>query len=116
MRLDQCPLPLLNFQMQSTNAILFIGVILCSRECSLFSKCKVQIRYYLLGLSYALENAHLSKCKLQMRHYLLGLFYALANTPFSKCKVQIRYYLLGLFYALDNAHLSKCKVQCDIIY
>ena len=32
MRLDQGPLPLLIFQMQSTNAIFFIGIILCSRE------------------------------------------------------------------------------------
>ena len=80
------PAPPLKFQMQSTNAILFIGVILCSREYPPFSKCKVQIRYYLMGISYALENAHLSKCKVQIRHYLLRLFYALDNTPFPDTK------------------------------
>ena len=49
------------FQMQSTNATLFAGIILWFREYPPFA---------------------FSKCKVQMRHYLLGLFYALENTPF----------------------------------
>jgi len=53
-----------SFQMQRTNATLFTRVNLCAREYPL-SKCKVQIRHYLLDLFFALENTPLSPIKMQ---------------------------------------------------
>ena len=59
----------LTFQRQSTNATIFPGFTLCFRE-------------------YPLP---VSKCKVQMRHYLLGFFHAFDNPPFpnarNKCDI-----------------------------
>ena len=77
-----------SFQMQSTNVTLFTVVIIYLREfplstmqCSNATLCTGNL---LCFREYT--NTHLSKCKVQMRYYLLGLKYALENTPFPNAK------------------------------
>ena len=104
----------------------------------LLSRCKVQIRHYLLGLLYVLENTLPPpfpnanyKCDIIYWGYLLlyreyppffqnakhecdiiywGYLLFIENTSsFSKCKLQMRHYLFGLFHGFENTPFSKYK-------
>ena len=108
------------FEMQSTNTTFVTGVISSLREFpSLsFSKCKLQMRHYLLGLIHGFENTRFSKCKVQMWHYSLGLLYALDKTlsfPNRKCKCDIIYWGY-LFLYREYPLFRNANYKCDIVY
>jgi len=61
----------------------------------------------------------LSRCKVQIRHYLLGLLYVLENTlppPFPNANYKCDIIYWGYFMVLKIPPFPNAKHKCDIIY
>ena len=106
------------FQMQSTNGIFLLGLFFAldntpssfqmkSTKATLFTRVNLCWREY-----------PLSKCRVQMRHYVLGLFYVLDNTPFphAKYKCDIMNWNYFMLYITPTSPFPNTKYKCDIIY